>query len=283
MNLKNIRQVIKCNIKRYIKVFENLYFLINQEKYASFLSDQEPVFIVGCGHSGTSIMLAILGSHSQLYSVPYESRVFHTLSEGLASKLDVYRLSSKWKEACLKSGKNKWIEKTPVHLFQLERIFDFFPKAKVIIMVRDGRDVVCSLRNRGRDFQESISLWTKSIDELKKYVHDPRVMTINLEDLIKDPKGILSEACIFIGYEYEDQILSYHEQPKYYYSNNIGKPLGAKEGKEHLELRNWQINQPLFEETTRWKSEMILKEKEIFKRLAQKYLEDLDYVSNDQW
>jgi hypothetical protein len=31
--------------------------------------DSQPVFIVGCGHSGTSLLLAVLGTHSKLYAI----------------------------------------------------------------------------------------------------------------------------------------------------------------------------------------------------------------------
>ena len=35
-----------------------------------------PVFVVGCGHSGTSIMLALLSNHSAFYPITYESALF---------------------------------------------------------------------------------------------------------------------------------------------------------------------------------------------------------------
>jgi hypothetical protein len=35
-----------------------------------------PVFIVGCGHSGTTLLTAMLDSHPQMHAYPGESNVF---------------------------------------------------------------------------------------------------------------------------------------------------------------------------------------------------------------
>jgi hypothetical protein len=42
-----------------------------------FITRMRPVFIVGCGHSGTSVTLAMLGNHSNLYAVPFESSLMY--------------------------------------------------------------------------------------------------------------------------------------------------------------------------------------------------------------
>ena len=35
-----------------------------------------PIFIVGCGHSVTSLMLAILDHHPSIYGIDYENNIF---------------------------------------------------------------------------------------------------------------------------------------------------------------------------------------------------------------
>ena len=38
--------------------------------------DSPPTFIVGCGHSGTWLLLAILGMHSRIQAIPFETELF---------------------------------------------------------------------------------------------------------------------------------------------------------------------------------------------------------------
>ena len=46
-----------------------------------------------------------------------------------------------------KSGKNRWCEKTPRHVFRIPEILQAFPQAKIICMIRDPRAVVASYRD----------------------------------------------------------------------------------------------------------------------------------------
>jgi len=45
-------------------------------------------------------------------------------------------------------GKNRWLEKTPAHVLNLERILEIQPAAKIVELVRDPRDVLASKRVR---------------------------------------------------------------------------------------------------------------------------------------
>jgi hypothetical protein len=46
--------------------------------YPSRRRENPPVFIVGCGHSGTSFLLAVLGAHSRLCAIPEETRLAYS-------------------------------------------------------------------------------------------------------------------------------------------------------------------------------------------------------------
>ena len=66
--------------------------------------------------------------------------------------------------------KNKfiWADKTPENLLQINQIKTNFPKAKIIIVIRDGRDVALSLKKVGMAQDRSIFLRLPTII-LQKY------------------------------------------------------------------------------------------------------------------
>lgn len=51
-------------------------------------------------------------------------------------------------------------------------------------------------------------------------------------------------------------LLSYHQRPVAWYSDEVVTDAPDEIGLRRSELRNWQINQPLFESTTRWPHQM---------------------------
>ena len=43
--------------------------------------DSPPTFLVGNQHSGTSVSLAVLGAHSRIHAIPYETKLLEKNSE----------------------------------------------------------------------------------------------------------------------------------------------------------------------------------------------------------
>ncbi|NEQ16891.1 MAG: tetratricopeptide repeat protein, partial [Moorea sp. SIO3E2] len=210
-----------------------------------------PIFIVGCGHSGTSLMLTILGNHPNLYSIPYESRLL--LKNELKHKETMYQ----WDGECINAGKKRWVEKSPSHIFYIKKLSLYRPNSQFIIMLRDGRDVVCSLKNR--------KAFPTYVDKIEKWVYDnlaglpywnnPRVMVVKYENLVAEPDTTLEKLFKLLGENYRKEVLKFHETPKHWYSSEIIKPEEIQNIQDHKNLRNWQINQPLFDGRGRWKTE----------------------------
>lgn len=240
---------------------------------------QRPIFILGCGHSGTSLILVMLGSHSSIFPIDYESGLFVKPEEQIQSIL------KEWDSECLASGKNRWIEKTPSHIFYLYKIWKYRPQSQVILMLRDGRDVVCSLKQRVdyNNFEKRIDRWIYDNMAAFAYWQDPRLKVVKYEDIIAQPEATMGEILTFLGEPYTADVLQFHQTKKHWYSAEITKPEEIKTLGEHNNLRNWQINQPLFDGRGRWKQEMTAEEKVLFKAKAQKYLEKFGYVEDDNW
>lgn len=239
-----------------------------------------PIFIVGCGHSGTSLMLAILGNHPRINPIPKESALF------LRTDADIQKQMRIWDAECKVQGKARWAEKTPPHIFQIERLLALRPRARIIIMLRDGRDVVCSLKPRigYAAFEDRLERWIYDNMAGLPYWTHPQVTVVKYEALVTDTEAILRALCDFLGEEYSPQLFEYHKTEHRWYSDQIVKPDEIKTHSDHMNNRNWQINQPIFDGRGRWVEEMSEVERNRFKHsAAQQLLEQFDYVTRDDW
>ncbi len=218
-------------------------FIFSFKRYAN----EKPVFIVGCGHSGTTLMIRILSEAKEVYSIDYESNVFRN------NWID-YRTIKRWIDTQRKQNLKLFVEKTPSHVRQLDKIFTTFPKAKVIVLVRDGRDVVLSLEKRTENLQASIERWVSDNEYwLNKYKDDKRLTHVRLEDFTKNSTDTLKKICEHANIIYENKLLDYSNKEYQYQNSGIAQSDGTDAN--HQLNRNWQVNQPIFKDTNRWKKE----------------------------
>ena len=113
------------------------------------------------------------------------------------------------------------------------------------------------------------------------YLEDANLINVRYEDLVSNTKRTLIKIFEFIGERFEESCLEFHQEPKYYYSEILKKPKDQKE-ENHLQFRNWQINQPLFDGRGKWK-EMTPEDKLIVKRIINKKLMEYGYIDNYDW
>jgi len=221
---------------------------------------ENPIFIVGCPRSGTTILAAILNAHPEIATATEthffnyisqekkydwknftekhfelfldESRIvdFFTLSkiskEDLRLKFRALKLSSKpehnKKEVfnilinalVQKKEKQLFCEKTPQHLQNVDEIMKLYPQAKIIHLIRDGRDTVNSLMkmpwrpdgllNNSRFWQTYIKLGQRLENKLDK----ENFLTVKYEDLLRQPQDIIKSICGFISVEFTDSMIT---------------------------------------------------------------------------
>ncbi|WP_434222743.1 tetratricopeptide repeat-containing sulfotransferase family protein [Limnospira platensis CENA597] len=268
------RKAIKLNPVEFYDYYNQL-----EINHTHNIKVKNPIFVVGCGHSGTSVMLALLGSHPCFYPIPYESEIFLKNISKIKEQMRI------WDDECLADGKLRWIEKTPPHIFQIGKFMKIRPQSQFIIMLRDGRDVVCSLKHRPdyQRFFERIDRWIYDNLAGLLYWEHPRVRVVKYEDLVSNPEDTLIKICNFLGEKYNDKMLEFHKTEKHWYSEEIVKPEIIDTMTKHKQNRNWQINQALFDGRGRWQQEMTPGEKIIFKKKAQQYLLEWGYVQDDNW
>ncbi|MEM7304274.1 MAG: sulfotransferase [Pseudomonadota bacterium] len=210
--------------------------------------DSPPTFIVSSPHSGSSILLSILGAHSRIYAIPRETNIALKYE-----KQKFLKQLEKFDRMAVGDGKYRWIEKTPKHIRCIDRILDWYSEARIIIIIRDGRDVACSIQGRTGSLEEGVKEWMETNQIGKNYWHHSNVHVLKYEDLITDFEETITAVLNFLSEEYEEGLKNYHKQEKKWYSGVIAKPSSTRGDDNHRQHRNWQINQPLFDGRGRWK------------------------------
>lgn len=263
-----------------------------------------PIVLGGCGRSGTTVLRMILDSHPAICCGP-ESNVFRrsTLDpDELALKFDLDpgqvraihesagsrpAFIEAFAALCMeRAGKRRWAEKTPRNIRRLDVIFRYFPRTRFIHMLRDGRDVACSLRTHPRhkvvngdlvplDTWKPIAgcarRWREDIERSRPYWSDPRFLTLRYEELVREPRPVLERLMAFVGEGWDDRLLEHA---------GTGSPFR----KVTTFAQNPEALQPVnTRAVSRWERDLDAKDRRIFKRIAGKLLIELGYADDDDW
>ena len=236
------------------------------------LLEEKPFFIVGSGRSGTTLLRTILGAHSELAVTPETHYMKRAYREGAAENDEPEDFAAFWREfvewrrfkdvkvdptsvlrlvdragrrdfrtvfaAVLRAygqamGKRRVGEKTPGHYRYLDKIFSWFPEAKIVVVRRDPRDVVAShlrspwvteqiapgrlaapLVRRLRLFHvaERALLWRQAYGTfLAGASEDPRMHVVVYEQLVRQPAQEVAGICAFLEEQYEPSMLHSRE------------------------------------------------------------------------
>lgn len=201
--------------------------------------------ICGCGHSGTTLLATMFAAHPQCYVPLKETRVFFRRRARI--RLMLMRIQT------LLKGKSVLVEKTPRHIEVLDRVRKVAPETKMMLMVRDGRDVSASLFKRFANEEDSVGRWITANEVVRAAESDPNVAIIRYEDLIVQPEAELRRLCEFVGIEYSPQMMEYHKEKRLWFGTKKLEKGSDADGEKHNNLRTWQVNQPIFDGRGKWK------------------------------
>jgi hypothetical protein len=135
-----------------------------------------------------------------------------------------------------KTDKRLWAEKTPHNVFYYDTILNFFPNAKIIHIVRDGRDVALSFL-KARFGPKSAytaglhwSRYLKQVQIMKSHIEIRNFHEVKYEALLAQPANVLTGICDFIGISYDSRMLNFYENKTKYMTDsrnlkNLNKPL----------------------------------------------------------
>jgi len=107
----------------------------------------------------------------------------------------------------LAAGCRNWIETTPRHLVHVRLIERLVPRARIVHIVRDGRDVVaaqCSGERR-RSPRAVVAEWNRALAHHHRCLDRPGHVFVLYEDLLADPEGELLHVMRQCGLEHASE------------------------------------------------------------------------------
>ena len=127
-----------------------------------------------------------------------------------------------------KSGKAVPCDQTPRNVFYIGEILRLYPRARVVNLIRDPRDVLLSQKRKWKrrslgakdiPFGEALrswanyhpvvtsALWNASVRAADRFAGHERVRSLRFEDLLTDPKSELAGVCGFLGLPFDENML----------------------------------------------------------------------------
>ncbi len=208
-------------------------------------STLRPVVLGGCGRSGTTLLRMMLDSHRRICCGP-ESSVFRrrAIDAGCArrplrlraatevaaifrrARLAARRSSRSFAGLCMRQGGQAPMggEDAAQHRPHRRRYSAGFPAARFVHVLRDGRDVACSLRTHPRHQVVDGKLvpigtwkpiagcarrWVRDIEGSRRWWGDPRFRTVRYEDLVCNPRPVLERLMAFLGEDWDEGMLAH--------------------------------------------------------------------------
>jgi hypothetical protein len=114
------------------------------------------------------------------------------------------------------SGKQRWACKSTFMIEHVAGIIHSRPEARLIFMVRDGRDVAVSAKTsifNHFHVYYSVRRWQREqrlgLDWLAR-LSPEQITLLRYEELIADPEETIRRLCGFLGEPFEEQMLEYH-------------------------------------------------------------------------
>lgn len=104
-----------------------------------------------------------------------------------------------------------WVEKSPYNEHYIEKIYDWWPQARCLHVVRDPRDNFLSYQRKHPDWTAEFFTknWIKStatgLQNRERYGED-HYLVLRFEDLVQSPKDTLHHICDFLQLDYHPSL-----------------------------------------------------------------------------
>jgi len=280
-------------------------------------------FVVGVTRSGTTLLRMMLDAHPQL-TIPPETHfvpdLIETSREEHASPERLHEVvveNRRWGDFHLDSdallerfqaiaplnagdairaffdlyaegqGKPRWGDKTPIYINRMMLIERALPEARVIHLIRDGRDAALSRAKRvlkePTPMYKVAERWRNRI--LRAREQAPRLdhyLELRYEDVVLDTEATLRRICEYIDLPWDDSMLHYHERAAERLEE-MHRDLPPEEDKplrpaDHRKAAHALTSEPPDPSRLgRWKREMSPEDRAAFEDAAGELLAELGY------
>ncbi|MEA2447809.1 MAG: hypothetical protein QOK47_1446 [Actinomycetota bacterium] len=262
-----------------------------------------PFFIVGSARSGTTMLRLTLNSHPHV-AVPPESRFVIELwpqsgeveVDGYLSKLATHRQFQAWHldvaqirpllegssrvpyrraieatyEAFTRAhGKDRWGDKTPRYVENIERLSELFPEARFVHLVRDGRNVALSYAHTDfgpKTVSKAAAVWKRRVSlgfQQGRGLGAARYLEIRYEELAENNEAVVKEICDFLDIEFDPKMFDEGER--------------AKGAHDRAQRFNPHVTGEAIAKTRAWQEDMPAEQIEVFEAVAGDVLSELGY------
>lgn len=316
----NLRYVNKKRLKYFLYSISPFSMPFHNHGYKS----DTPAIFIGGGRSGSTLLRVMLGRHSNIWTGTeffFHHSMLHTFKKfpwlpkkafALYDPINYIKFESRFgitkdealgfrkKASCFaefmdmffnrvaeKNNKKFWIEKTARSGEILDYLFENWPKAKFIHIIRDGRDVICSMRespkyrfdkdgkkvptNVWHPLEWCFDEWHSVVSRTIQHRKDPRYYEIRYEDLVTNKEEEMKKLCEFIGVNFEKAII---ENEKIKKDNSI--QIEVMQSKEAITKVNKN-------RLARWKNDLNYDDAKYIQEHGGELLKELGYIKDDSW
>ncbi len=283
-------------------------------------------FVVGVNRSGTTLLRMMLDAHPELTMPPethFVPELIEIAEQGDATPqafLEVITSQREWGDFGLteeqlldefgaieplnagdalrsfyrlyaeRIGKPRCGEKTPIYVKSIRKIQRALPEARFAHVIRDGRDVCLSIRDRAvkeHPVDVIAERWVRRIGQAQRQSkHVPHYMEVRYEQLILETEPTLRRICEFFELPWDDAILDYHQQSAERLEE-MKRELPADGKRTTLSVerrmathaRTTQAPDP--RRVSRWREQMDPADRELFESIAGELLTELGYTIGD--
>ena len=118
---------------------------------------QNPIIVIGAARSGTHLLGSFISEHKDIAYISEQNYVWkysnawlgHDMIPASRATPEIVKyIRREFADMCENPGKKRICEKTPANSLRLPFIMSVFSDAKIIHIVRDGRDVAVSARKK---------------------------------------------------------------------------------------------------------------------------------------